>query len=795
MTNDEIIRLVLDVQGTDKVKSLESELGRLQKEFATSVGSMKGMDAATIATDANIQRIASHIRGVTADLAAARGQAAATGTALNQTVTTADRFGRASGGVKGLTQSFVGLSRAAQDFSQGGFGAIINNVEQVAFAAGPAAAATATVFATAAYVAYQNWDHVRGLFEERWPTPDIDITPLEVVGKKLDDLKKRKDDLGRKTTLNAGEVQQLQALQAEEKQLQDEQKYQQRIKGLKDAHSRVQSETAAAVDEALVQSGQEGTLETLIDRLTKGAEANGSPALKKTVASLKERLTKGDESAYKDLIDLSGEMTGKGLGKGSTLHKQLIENAPWKKREEQFLDDMAAMLETSVNATGESVDAEKMGRIKSLLADGEKGQAKAAMKALADGIHGTDNAFSDMLSGVDAGMLKSKPGMDGLKKQLADRLMTLNRDISETKALNEQGQGGLAEAMEELRKGAIDGLGDSINKQLQDAATKGGDVNALTSKAIAEMRRLQLPIARFPEQMAQVGRQLAVAAAASADKALQDLMRSANLTKAEAQRRMAADMAGAMEKNRRDLVTDELVGMVGRQEQFAAKGNPRMPRMNTEQRKAAAEQYQQYLEGLGIGGDQQVGIAKLFNSKQGGRAQEMFGALMGQGFDERTALEALPGIFQRQGGRRFNIDAEANRATNRELTRQRREANGLAAFHRTPDAQRAAGFRNVGVEDAEATASVREMLGPLARPSDTAVRPGVPRVVPRALPNLRSLVPSPILTDKFTRGGANGFGADDGKAVALLGEAVKEIKQVAANTSEIARQSNVAILG
>lgn len=72
MTSDEVIQLVLNVQGTDKVAALKEEAKRLQKEFAAAAASMKGMDAATVAADPNIQRIAADLGRVTAELGEAK---------------------------------------------------------------------------------------------------------------------------------------------------------------------------------------------------------------------------------------------------------------------------------------------------------------------------------------------------------------------------------------------------------------------------------------------------------------------------------------------------------------------------------------------------------------------------------------------------------------------------------------------------------------------------------------------------------------------------------------------------
>lgn len=81
---------------------------------------------------------------------------------LGQAVEGVDKKARASeSGMKGWTQTIIGVGRATQDFVQGGFGAILNNIEQI-FSRAPVVGAVLTGVAALVYAA---WSPVVNLFK------------------------------------------------------------------------------------------------------------------------------------------------------------------------------------------------------------------------------------------------------------------------------------------------------------------------------------------------------------------------------------------------------------------------------------------------------------------------------------------------------------------------------------------------------------------------------------------------------------------------------------------------------
>lgn len=84
---------------------------------------------------------------------------------LGQAVEGVDKKARASeSGMKGWTQTIIGLGRATQDFVQGGVGGILNNIEQV-FSRAPVVGAVLTGLAAVVYAA---WSPVVSMFKAWW---------------------------------------------------------------------------------------------------------------------------------------------------------------------------------------------------------------------------------------------------------------------------------------------------------------------------------------------------------------------------------------------------------------------------------------------------------------------------------------------------------------------------------------------------------------------------------------------------------------------------------------------------
>lgn len=130
-TQEEIIKLVLQVQGQGQASDLRNEVSRLTKE-------MQELGPAVSANDPKIAALATRM------LEASR-----------QADELDKKFGKAGSGASGFGQSMLQTGRVLQDFTQGGIGGVLNNVEGLSMALGGGAglAGLMTALGVAAFIA------------------------------------------------------------------------------------------------------------------------------------------------------------------------------------------------------------------------------------------------------------------------------------------------------------------------------------------------------------------------------------------------------------------------------------------------------------------------------------------------------------------------------------------------------------------------------------------------------------------------------------------------------------------
>ncbi len=246
----------------------------------------------------------------------------ATSTTVNYASAT-DRASASAGRLQGsvsrasahMTQSFVGLSRATQDFAQGGFGAIINNVEQVMSMAGPKIAGAATIIATAAYVAYMNWDKLKGLITTTYDVPPIDLTSLDGLKTKMDEVGGRIDELRKKGKITFDERGELVRLEEAKKDLETSQKAAQKVESLRDMKTEQEEKTADAFVKALKEADADKTLDKIkeafvdqvnhmaIDSNTFVIDAMGKPLLSSDIEGKVKRLKEMKKQEFDKAIE------------------------------------------------------------------------------------------------------------------------------------------------------------------------------------------------------------------------------------------------------------------------------------------------------------------------------------------------------------------------------------------------------------------------------------------------------------------------------------------------------------
>lgn len=165
-TDDEIIKLILQIQGQQEAKRAAEEVGKLQKQVLAMGSTMAATDP----------------------------QMLALGRRLDDTRTKAvaleKQFGLAGGGSRNMGAAILEGSRALEDL-QYGIAGVLNNipglVQMLGGGAGMAGAISAV--AVGATILYKNWDSILGLFGETAEKIDPSKTAVENLTDRVNKLK------------------------------------------------------------------------------------------------------------------------------------------------------------------------------------------------------------------------------------------------------------------------------------------------------------------------------------------------------------------------------------------------------------------------------------------------------------------------------------------------------------------------------------------------------------------------------------------------------------------------------
>lgn len=189
MADRETIQLILDMASSAKdVKDVVDGLRQLQQASQDVAGSYQVLDRragsyaiSTAQVDAETERaVAAAVERTSAERALAR--------ALEQGEAAQARAG---GSLKAMNSRILELGRATQDFAQGGFAGIVNNLERIVGGAGPAAAAV-TVLGTAFLVAKPYIDEwYKGLASNKRAIPES----TDQIERLTESIKKQKEAL------------------------------------------------------------------------------------------------------------------------------------------------------------------------------------------------------------------------------------------------------------------------------------------------------------------------------------------------------------------------------------------------------------------------------------------------------------------------------------------------------------------------------------------------------------------------------------------------------------------------
>lgn len=256
-TSDDVLRVILEVQG-------QQELARLNAQLDQEAEALKKLDAQLAATANPSARLV-------ADQAAAEAQARKTAAEL---LKVKDALRQTGAGSAAAARGVLEFSRAAEDFSTGGFLGVLNNIPGMAQSAGQAlqmtgaqvAAVTAGVSlaATAAYSLWKNWDKL------------ADAVGLGATRTEAE----RMEDLGNKTHRTAEETAALNKYKREQAE----------IDAVINSQSKADKTREQLVKEAVGEAGGKSVL----DALFKARNPDGTG---------EHRLSGEDQVALQDLRD------------------------------------------------------------------------------------------------------------------------------------------------------------------------------------------------------------------------------------------------------------------------------------------------------------------------------------------------------------------------------------------------------------------------------------------------------------------------------------------------------------
>jgi hypothetical protein len=173
---------------------------------------------------------------------------------------------RTQAAVRGITD----FSRAAEDFSTGGFLGVMNNIPGVMTNVGAAIGVSATsmalltagtsILVAGGYLLYRNWDSVTSLFQDKNPFPKT-TDSIEGLTDAIKTNDKALDELRKKEMLNNEEMAKANKLLAEnvqlEKQLEVARERRKNVKSIMESVSPEQEEKAQAFKTAATGRGEE----------------------------------------------------------------------------------------------------------------------------------------------------------------------------------------------------------------------------------------------------------------------------------------------------------------------------------------------------------------------------------------------------------------------------------------------------------------------------------------------------------------------------------------------------------
>lgn len=335
---DEEIKLLLRVQGQAEAASLEKEMAKLRTQILTLGQTASNTDPMMIA-------LAGRLKGMEADTSRLERQ-----------------FGRAGSGMAGFGQAGMQAGRVLQDFTQGGIGGILNNLEgmTMALGGGPGMAGLLTAVGVAAFIAKP---YLASLFGDGAVKAGADALKTTV-----ENLQDRIKELNDKPIKFAEDRNELAALARDMKMLADARKAYDGAAGYKSKSERAsESGTAEAI-------GEGGALKPLRDAMV--AKATASLAARQ--ADRDAKLAEAIDDAY-----AGDEASGVAPAMEEVLRKKhkLASDTDSRNTFQNVNNEVGKLLAPADVANGETVEGKHAQQVAAMKAAGADEATVANMEA------------------------------------------------------------------------------------------------------------------------------------------------------------------------------------------------------------------------------------------------------------------------------------------------------------------------------------------------------------------------------------------------------------------------------
>lgn len=239
---------------------IAAAVARLRAAMDQSGEAMKRLQADFAAGKVGVDQFEEELAQLTAQMGRAQTAASSFGASV------ASSGQRTQAAVRGITD----FSRAAEDFSTGGFLGVMNNIPGVMTNVGAAFGVSATTMAlftagasiavATGYLLYRNWDSVTSLFQDKNPFPKT-TDSIDGLTEAIKTNDKALDELRKKEGLNNEELAKANKLIAENiqlnKQLEEARKRKKDVESIVESVSPEQEEKAQAFKTASLGRGEE----------------------------------------------------------------------------------------------------------------------------------------------------------------------------------------------------------------------------------------------------------------------------------------------------------------------------------------------------------------------------------------------------------------------------------------------------------------------------------------------------------------------------------------------------------